>query len=223
MIRKLPKVINSEEYKQLLVALDKQKFARIPKRKLQKYKVAIILATEAGLRISEVIGLHKLKSKCCNENVAEKKDGKKKYKYCLKCEKELSAADIKRDNVEWQIRPLSEENINNGRIEIRNAKGGKDRIVGLPSKITERYIKMLPLSIQRRALQKFVTDLGASVLNKHITFHTLRHSFATEFQRATGDIRTLQALLGHSSIATTQIYAHVSPDDAIKKQKEVFG
>jgi len=222
-MRKLPKILNSEEYSLLLRTIDKKKFERIPRKKLQQYKIAIILAAESGLRISEIIGLHKLKSKCCKENVFEKKEGKKKHKFCVKCEKKLSLNDFYRDSNEWQIKPLSKENINNGRIEIRNAKGGKDRIVGLPSKITDKYIKLLPLKIKRRALQKFVTSLGKKVLNKHITFHTLRHSFATEFQRRTGDIRTLQALLGHSSIATTQIYAHVSPDDAIQKQKEVFG
>jgi len=186
MARKLPKVINGEEYAQLIAAIDKQKFVRIPKKKLQRYKLAMVFAAEAGLRISEVIGL-------------KRKDGS------------------------WKIKPLAPENINHRRIEIRAGKGQKDRIVGLPGRITDKHIKMLPLNIQRRALQKFTTDLAKRVLDKHITFHTLRHSFATEFQRATGDINTLATLMGHSSINTTQIYAHVSPDDAIKKQHEVFG
>ena len=186
MGRKIPKVINSDEYAQLLQAMDKLKFQRIPKKKIQEYKVAFILGTEAGLRISEIVGL-------------KNKDGS------------------------WKIKPLAQENINQRRLEIRNAKGGKDRILGLPSRLTDKHIKMLPLNIQRRALQKFATDLAKRVLNKHITFHTLRHSFATQFQRATGDINTLKTLMGHSSINTTAIYAHVSPDDAIKKQMEVFG
>ena len=163
------------------------------------------------------------KSKCCNVIIAEKSEGKKKFKFCMKCERELFSKDIKRDLNEWQIEPLAQININNRRIEVRNAKGGKDRILGLPARLTDKHIKMLPLNIQRRALQKFVTDLGNRVFNKHITFHTLRHSFATQFHRKTGDINTLKTLMGHSSINTTAIYAHVSPDDAIKKQHEVFG
>ena len=186
MGRKIPKIINGDEYAQLLEAIDKQKFPRITKKTLKQYKLAMILGTEAGLRISEIVGL-------------KSKDGS------------------------WKIKPLAPENINNRRLEIRNAKGGKDRILGLPSRLTDKHIKMLPLNIQRRALQKFTTDLALRVLNKHITFHTLRHSFATQFQRATGDINTLKTLMGHSSINTTAIYAHVSPDDAIKKQHEVFG
>ena len=226
MGRKIPKIINGEEYKQILVALDKQKFARITKAKVQRYKVAIILGTEAGLRISEIVGLHKMKSKCCNADVITKRDPevkKQKNHYCIKCEKQLINSEIKRDLKEWQIEPLSQKNINNRVLEIRNAKGGKDRILGLPARLTDKHIKMLPLNIQRRALQKFTTDLGMKLFDKHITFHTLRHSFATQFHRSTGDLNTLATLMGHSSINTTAIYAHVSPDDAIKKQHEVFG
>ena len=66
----------------------------------------------------------------------------------------------------------------------------------------------LPLS--RNTIESIVKNYAKLVgINQKVTPHTLRHSFATSLLRKWADIRSVQALLGHSSIQTTQIYTHV--------------
>lgn len=65
---------------------------------------------------------------------------------------------------------------------------------------------MTPRSVQRM-IHKYALQAG---ITKEITPHTMRHSFATDLLMGGADLRAVQALLGHSSITTTQIYTHVT-------------
>jgi site-specific recombinase XerD len=82
---------------------------------------------------------------------------------------------------------------------------------------TGDYRRMTPRSIQRM-IQKYARLAG---ITKHVSPHTLRHSFATDLLMNGADIRSVQTLLGHSDISTTQIYTHIT-DAHLREVHEKF-
>lgn len=76
---------------------------------------------------------------------------------------------------------------------------------------------LTPRSIQR-IVDRYAREAG---ITKEVTPHTLRHTFATDLLRNGADIRSVQSLLGHESITTTQVYTHIT-DKELKRVYQNF-
>ena len=79
------------------------------------------------------------------------------------------------------------------------------------------YRRLTPRSIQR-IINKYARLAG---ITKHVSPHTMRHSFATDLLMNGADLRSVQSMLGHSNISTTQVYTHVT-DEHLREVYEKF-
>lgn len=113
---------------------------------------------------------------------------------------------------------IDDVNIDRGEFSVRG-KGGKIRVVFLSDRAKkalkaykdkrstvddDRLFALTPRSIQRM-IHQYAISVGIA---KKVTPHVLRHAFATDLLQNGADLRSVQALLGHANIATTQIYTH---------------
>jgi site-specific recombinase XerD len=112
-------------------------------------------------------------------------------------------------------------------LRVRQGKGRKDRNVMLSPRLLtllREYWKiarptdwLFPGQVAGQPItvgtvhRICVQAARAAGLDKHVTVHTLRHSFATHLLEAGTNIRTIQMLLGHRNIKTTAVYTHISP------------
>ena len=85
-----------------------------------------------------------------------------------------------------------------------------------PDDASGETLRLTPRSVQRM-VKKYALKAGIA---KQVTPHVLRHSFATHILRKGGDIRSVQELLGHSNISTTQIYTHLTNKDLKETHKK---
>jgi len=131
---------------------------------------------------------------------------------------------------------IADINLERDEIPVRG-KGGKVRVVFLSDsahQILEKYLAALggsePLIINKiggkrltvRSIERIVGKYArAAGITKHVSPHTLRHTFATDLLINGADLRSVQSLLGHANVSTTQIYTHV-PDQHLREVHQAF-
>lgn len=122
-------------------------------------------------------------------------------------------------------------NLNTGQLKVTAGKGDKDRILWINDDMlqevcnwredqSEHIGKVEYLFSTREGkrlkdsdIRKMVYTYSEKALNKRISPHTLRHTYATDLLRETKNIRLVQKVLGHADLSTTMIYTHIVDDE----------
>lgn len=191
--RKQVTFLNEEELQRLFGQPDLNTEAGLRDRAILE------LLFSSGLRVSELVGLNKDHINLKRREFMVRGKGQKDRPIFISPEA-----------AKWVELYLEKRSDNSTPLFLRySGRKTVDRSGNL-HRLTARSVQRL---VARYALLAGIT--------KHVSPHTLRHSFATDLLMNGADLRSVQALLGHSNIATTQIYTHVT-DPHLRSVHEKF-
>jgi site-specific recombinase XerD len=185
--------LNPEELERLTAQPDISKLNGLRDRAILE------LLFSSGLRVSELVGLDRDHINLKRREFMVRGKGQKDRPVFISDE---AAA--------WIQKYLDKRSDNTKPLFIRYSGSKKVDNSGNFTRLTARSVQRM---VARYALLAGIT--------KHVSPHTLRHSFATDLLMNGADLRSVQAMLGHSNIATTQIYTHVT-DPHLKAVHEKF-
>lgn len=153
----------------------------------------------SGLRVSELVGLNR-------DHINLKR---REFMVRGKGEKDRLVF-VSEEAASWIEQYLAKRTDNIKPLFIRYSGSKKVDLSGNYSRLTARSVQRL---VARYALMAGIT--------KHVSPHTMRHSFGTDLLMNGADLRTVQVMLGHSNISTTQIYTHIT-DPHLKRAYEKY-
>ena len=163
-------------------------------------RAIIELLYSGGLRVSELVGLNRDSINLERREFMVRGKGSKDRPIFIS----RAAADRVQDYLDARTDSLPALFLNNSRnLQTVDTSGN--------------YRRMTVRSVER-IVEKYARLAG---ITKHVSPHTLRHSFATDLLMNGADIRSVQSMLGHADISTTQIYTHVT-DAHLREIHEKF-
>lgn len=194
VIRKQVTFLHYNEVEEMLDQIDTSTESGLRDRAI------IELLYSGGLRVSELVGLNRDSINLERREFMVRGKGSKDRPIFIS----KSAADRVQDYLDARTDSLPALFLNNSRnLQVADTSGN--------------YRRMTVRSVER-IVEKYARLAG---ITKHVSPHTLRHSFATDLLMNGADIRAVQSMLGHADISTTQIYTHVT-DAHLREIHEKF-